>query len=481
MEFVDYYRIIRERVWFPVLLAVLSAAVVVVLRAIRPPEPSAATGALSINTAALRRPEVADGAVSMAEPEWRVIAREVTQVVGSPQIAREVARRVPGIGADLTAGGVTLGSEVARDTPVVRVTARAAEAEIAVAAANAAMAATLEVLGELHRERFRRANEAVAQQSSAATRRVSAAKQRLEGLRSRYGTRDPNEEVNALKAEFASLATRRSELVWERVSVTAREQMLLAAVEEQPRYETIEQVQGTGGPLPPSEIEAQLNAVIADLQEALKRRTPRHPTVLEMQRRIDELRRQAEAIREAPAETVSTRIPSPVWATLEGQLWDMRLTTATIGAQMQWVEAQTTEKRARLDQLQPATIEYDRLSAELTAAQQEVDGLEKAMADLSRQAEAVVEAEVGEVQEEASEVAVGRGLRRLALRIGAALMCGAILGGMLAFFLHYVDLSFKDEESAQRVLGQPVLGAIPRSDMPTGETEAESPGEQAAP
>ncbi|MBP8954637.1 MAG: hypothetical protein KBI47_19735, partial [Armatimonadetes bacterium] len=42
---------------------------------------------------------------------------------------------------------------------------------------------------------------------------------------------------------------------------------------------------------------------------------------------------------------------------------------------------------------------------------------------------------------------------------------GAALGIIAIFLLHYTDMTFKNEEDAERLLGYPVLGGIPHSDV----------------
>ena len=480
MEFIDYYRIIRERVWIPVLLAVLCAGVVVAGRAVRPAPATQAVGTLAINPAAFARPQISERGVTLEEPEWNELAGEVVQALRSAEMARLLARQVPGVGGDLGAAGVSLDATPVGDATAVQVVAEAATAQVAVSVVDEATRATLELLGAGRERRFRDTADGIARQLNAANAALAKAQGSVRALQDRHQTADPVKEATQRRTELAQLESQRNSLRMERESLTAREAVLVKALEKQPRYETIQQF-ATGMPVPltASDIEAQLNAQIATLQEQLRHRTPRHPAVLQMQQRIEELRRQVEAVRggAAPSGPTEARIPNPVWATLEGQLWDVRISIAGIDAQLQWIDQETLEISAKVGKLEAATSGYQRLQRDVAAAQEDIDRLRQWQSQLSGQEASVTGLPVGEAQGEAQAVG-GRGLRRLVLQLGAALVCGAMLGGILAFFLHYIDVSFKDEASAARVLGQRVLGAIPRSDMPLPEREAPPPEER---
>jgi hypothetical protein len=47
----------------------------------------------------------------------------------------------------------------------------------------------------------------------------------------------------------------------------------------------------------------------------------------------------------------------------------------------------------------------------------------------------------------------------------AATLAGLVMGCMLIFALHQIDLTFKNEAEAEHLLGYPVLAGIPRTDI----------------
>jgi len=52
--------------------------------------------------------------------------------------------------------------------------------------------------------------------------------------------------------------------------------------------------------------------------------------------------------------------------------------------------------------------------------------------------------------------------RRLALNAGIGVILGIVAGLALAFLVEYLDTRLRDESDAERLLGVPVLGSIPR-------------------
>jgi capsular polysaccharide biosynthesis protein len=54
---------------------------------------------------------------------------------------------------------------------------------------------------------------------------------------------------------------------------------------------------------------------------------------------------------------------------------------------------------------------------------------------------------------------------KLAGRLVLGIVLGLIVGCLAVLLMHYVDTTFRNDDDAARLLGCPILGGIPRSDV----------------
>ncbi len=132
----------------------------------------------------------------------------------------------------------------------------------------------------------------------------------------------------------------------------------------------------------------------------------------------------------------------------------------------QSLEAELARKKKAAMDLNSAAVEYNNLAVEVSTRRSLLDEL------LRRQSETVVASRLNGPGD-SNVVVVDRGLvpRRayrpsLSLNLGIGLALGVILCVGCAFLMEYLDRTIKQREEVERVLGIPLIGAIP--DMSDG-------------
>lgn len=189
------------------------------------------------------------------------------------------------------------------------------------------------------------------------------------------------------------------------------------------------------------------------------RRLPKHPEVMAVQAQIDDIKRQLNDTKEEYiASTTEQR--NPVWQNALNAWINAKVEEMGAQAQQVATERVAQSMRSEMTLLPEKEARVAELAVDLKAAT-DTYGLMRSKLD---------EAKIREQQSknEVSLKTIDPAFVRLvdnkqSLKLMLALMFAPILGMAVAFLLHYTDNTVKTVDDAEKLLGLPVLTAIPGS------------------
>ncbi|MGI5817283.1 MAG: hypothetical protein ACOX9R_04220 [Armatimonadota bacterium] len=481
MEFIEYYRIIRRRIWIAIVIAALTSAVVVVARLLPEEVVYPATGRVLVHETAqrqtrLRGNEVIIGSAEDDQRFWQ----DLNQFLGSRFVMEAAAREM----------GIPLGEALGQLQPPRAERIQGSSAALIYVAATGVPAQTFDPNVSNARDVALRYCDAVMATLADVWRQRRAAD--LERVRFTLNQREP-----ILQSEIAQIQRRTDELAREYGGVTPtgvldRLTSELALVEQQivntemargTAEARSEALAGQAGRLPeaaPMEVAAvdprvqSLRQTILErqieLDEQLTRRTAEHEEVKALEATIERLK---ERLRELEASTASREISPQASTILLQTTINANVEAAAVSRQLELLQSRAGEIRGRLPDVRADARVFEDVAARLTSAQASYNTLLDSLDRIEAEEDLLEQTPLFEVLSEAEPRHVARGLGAFLVRLVAAAAGGLALGVLLIFVLHYVDFSFQDEQEAERMLGVPVLAGIPRSDIPpTGRSAA---------
>lgn len=479
MEFAEYYRILRRRIWLVVLTAGLAAAAVLATRLLPHETVYPADGRVLLNDIAVRDVFLRGNDLAIGRPEedgpfWNTFAqfvssRHVLEAAASDLglvLAEAEDELEPATAERIGESDVALISVAATGVPE-GVTADAnTPREVAVSYCDALM----EKLDELWRE-----NRVV----------------RIASIRAILEERLPevSEEVDTLRAEVDEIAkpyggvpppTLEARLTEELATIDG--QVSASEVSQgaaQSRADILEQTarRAPGAPAAPaapaeaSPEAAALQQAIAQkqvqLEEELTRRTAEHEEVKAIERQIEGLRRRLAQVRTQPGGGGGATAGS---IALTEAAVQAEVEAAAMARRLDLLAERATEIRSRLPEITQDARRYQEVNLRLTQAQQAYEAVLDHLERLDYEEQQLNSATLIEVLSWAEARRVPTGLMGFILKLIVAVIAGALLGVLLVFALYYVDFSFQDAHEAEMLLDVPVLAGIPRTDVEARET-----------
>jgi len=456
MEFLEYYRIIRDRVWIVVLTA--SVAVVIVgVMSVLPPSEYTARGRILVHGEAsliMRRTGDRVGPESLRD-FWYTLF----QVLGSDMVLYRSAQQAgitdPRVVENLDP---VQGRQESRSS-VARITASAPKSDQAEDLTNTAMEVLREQWDAFRLNHIEQIEADLKTVLSQTEENLKPVEQRMEGYRTTERPGVPPDWLNSLEARISSLE---GQIQGAEIEVELG----------QDRIESLRALQRGESALPLGAQEyggvvaGELRTLHQELDDRrdelaamLEYRTEEHPAVEALKNHIAELEEDIDAVRSG--ETPTTGVPSP----LEAQVIDAELALQDARHRIQVLQAQALELRAQLPAYRAQAREYAEIANEYAKLTGERDAILAELDELDAERRRLQETDDIEVLDEAMVLPTGRTVGKTILLFFAGIMGGGIIGVLAILVLHYVDVTFKNAYEAARLSRRRVLVAIPRTDI----------------
>lgn len=472
MEFVEYLQIIRRRIWIAVVMAGLTAAVVVGARLMPEEKTHPAAGRVLVHELAKRQIVLQGNEVVVGQPqEEGAFWNDFGQFAGSAQVRQVAAQEI----------GLAPGeAQQQLDNPTVQRLANSSVAQVVAEATGRASGlatgsksahdlavrycqAVMESLGELWRSRtiarLELARNVLQQRRPSLEAEKARIEREADQLATRYAGIAPTGVRESLTAELTAIEEQIASAEVSKGAAEARSEVLASRGDE---------LVGTTG----AARSAAFNPRVAALQEAiaqkqiqldeqLGRRTRAHPDIQALEAEIDRLTERLAEVREEEATGIS---PQGAAAAAEAAV-TAEVEAAALNRRLELLRERAGEIRNRLPTVRADARVYEDVMARLTGTQAALATLDSSIDRLDAEEEQVANATLIEPLTEAEPQHIPRGLTGFAIKLAVAIVTGGGLGILVIFVLHYVDFSFQDEQEAEQMLGVRVLAGIPRSDI----------------
>jgi len=467
VEYIEYYRIIRERVWLVILAAGLAGLAVVAMQLVSGgTDTYSGRGWVSVNDVT-RRGMVAQGdqlTIGAQREFWANLIQRGTGPTALSAILREL--QYPGEAEDEYK--IKIGASQLRNSNYLAFTCSSSDQDLAKKIVNTGMELWDK---EWKRYKIEEANRAISileKRLPILEDELAEAQAAVQVIEERHGGVAPVREAETIASSLTATqiamqsASLETAAAGERSKALATQPRRTATPSETQNLPLIERIDNINQQIMDREV------LLADM---LERRTKEHPSVKALERQIADLKKRMGTLEKAAADAQSNS------SYVQEAVIAARTYAQEMGIRRELLAAREAELRAQLSKARTDLIEYEKAVSNVTALQKRYFAIRESIR--SAKAELLARQNVDHmltVEAEAKLDSQPRGLMKFAMKLVMALFGGAGLGILAIFVMHYIDTSFKNEEEAARLLGYPVLGGIPHSDVeviegPAGEAE----------
>lgn len=478
MEFIEYYRIIRRRIWIAVVMAALTASVVVAARLMPKKVIYPAAGRVVVHENAKREVHIVGNELRMGVPQreegfWS----DIRQFVHSALILETAAADIGIVGDDEVERRLEHAeARQVEGSNVLEVTTGADGKEVAVKLCDAVMAQLGQLWQARQVVRVGVARQALTERLPTVHQEVRRLQREADKLAAPYQGSEPPAVLARLSGELTTIETQvvTTELSMgtAQAKVSILEDMAQGIGPRLARGRTPTAISPRVTRLREAILEKQI-----ELDEARSRRTSEHQEVKAIEAQIVALQQRVKEVAESGEEEVGYEAS----ILLQGTALQAEVDAAGLSRELELLRGRAAEIREQIPGVRTDARAFEEISSQLAGAQQTYATLRDHIDRLEAEEEQQQKATMTEVVERAVAQRMPRGLRRLALQLGMAILAGGGIGILVIFVLHYVDFSFQDEEEAEKMLGVRVLAGIPRSDVALPAAAPEISPEEAGP
>ena len=461
MQFLEYYQIIRERIWLALLTMALGAGIVIAIQLL--PEGSyQAVGKMYVSPNAQQEAQQAGndfGLAGLGDEFWQTLQDSM----GSRYVIEEAARQIGLQSQDLIKRLVPLSADRPKRGRLLIVTGTGSTAEQAKKLTDEGMVVFGKYWNDRRLAKARQIGTDMAKVYEDAKARSDAAERevrRLETTGLRMG-KPPDtllwaqQEVNTIEGELAN-AKMEEGLAQDRIT------NLIARSQEEARKPASER-SFTSPENPLTNLENQLSALQTRKAELLQRRTPQHPDVKKVEAQIASLEKQIADTRKKVSNPASAAQALP--PALQEQILSAQLSLRESQRRNAALTARQSQLRASIPVLQEQASHYQDVLKEYQATKATSDAVGDKLKSLDAEERRLeTEQDVTVVDKAVVQTSSKTKAKFMAKFIGATLG-GFVVGIIFIFLLHNLDMTFKDELEAEQMIGAKVLTAIPRSDV----------------
>jgi polysaccharide chain length determinant protein (PEP-CTERM system associated) len=452
LDLLDILRILRKYLWMIALLLVVSIIGVLTVNELMAPVYQADA------TVLVQRDAVGMAFMDMPNLNNKDILNYV-EILKSRTIAERVAERMyPD--KEITAALVgsirkSISVSTVAQTDMIKISAISTDQREAMELVNTYVEVFVEDSRDANQSQARIAREFIEAQVASVSAELLEAEEKLLEFKKNEGTVYPTEETKAVLEQIAKLEAEKAELAISLSETRTRLNEVYRQLEAQDET-VISSKTITDNPIL-TEYKKRLTNLELELSIALERFTERHPTVVALQTEITEVKQriEREVERIISAETVTT---NPLRQSLLGEVIALETSQAALVSRQDALVDVIAEVESRLTTLPEKELELARLLREQTVAERIymilLENLEEA-----KIAEAREIADIRLVDPAVYPRTPIKPRKMLNLAIGGVLaLC---VGCGMALALEYFDTTIKTSEDVERILGLPVMGAIP--------------------
>jgi len=365
-----------------------------------------------------------------------------------------IARLTPAIGKDAAEDALKRPkTQQVRNTEIVRINVDDSDPKVAADAANALAASLIETNLRARRQRATETREFIARQLADSANRLRSSEEDLVAFKRRHGDVSLPEETTLSLQKLADLQAQRVDLDLQRREVEAR---IVKGRADLAKQAKISPTNWTPSPLIGS-LQAQLANLEIELSGLRRQLTPKAQAVISTQAKITETKRRldAEQARNLQAQTYSV---DPIYQTLIQQVAQAEMARPVLSSRESALNAAIAAYSQKVQGVPPREIQLTRLSRSV----KEAEDIYLLLSEKSQDAR-IAEASIGSAIRVVDRAQVPKfpikPRRQLNTLLGAVL--GLIVGVGVGFLREEFDDTIKSSEDVERLLGAPVLGAIP--------------------
>lgn len=491
MEYLHLLQVIRQRIWLALLGVALGALVVVCMWVLPISKTTyTARGRILVDRAAQRQIDMrgAEFVIEYPQSDSGFWASLVAYATGPDSITRAINALGEVPDAETRYGVVATAERLAERRQMsnyVVITCKADRRDLAERLAQQLIWQTCTGWMQRQTAEAQAALDSLREQLPTLTQQLSDAQRVVDDIEAMHGGVGPDKEVETLTSTLLSLQLALQTADLESSAGQARS----AALAQQPE-------RGRAAAMTPNPALAErVDRVRQDimdrevqLAEMKTRRTSQHPAVKELERQIETLRERAKALEKASDEATSgtsyrqeAEIAAAVYARemaarqallaqreadLRGRLSKARTAMAS------YVEARNNVENALKRVMDwkaniaaaEAELAFRRSTASVTPqplgdkrpSEEEMASL---LAKAATNPQAPTDLELARLDPVPSK------LPQKAIQLLVATVVGFAAGCLVVLMLHFTDTTFRNEDDAARLLGCPILGGVPRSDV----------------
>ncbi|NPV45562.1 MAG: hypothetical protein HPY69_01285 [Armatimonadetes bacterium] len=463
MEFIEYYQIIRSRIWIAVMMAAAAFTVVTVYQLL-PNTSWSAEGQLGVRPEALGVVQSSGNTANVVQNRefWGTIEQFVTSrdirertIAAAQQQAiiepYQAARIKPFVFERSKRG----------DLFVIRGTGPSAEA------ARQIVTLGMEII-EQGWDAVRKApclatTERLKQKLASQRQLIQSLERQMDRVQTGTTAGRPTDRVtwimNQINALQGSIANARTEVSIAQDRVTAWATQLQE--EERQRAQGTLPAAPTG---PVAALEARKLELELSRSQMLAHRTADHPEVVALDQQLRQVTRQLDQEKAKAAKSGGTS-PTAVMSPSQQQARLAEIELRGAQRRLDAIVAEEARLRAQVPGLLAQARRYEDLENELKTAMTERAEITASLRRVEDEASRLDTTQDIYPLGEATSLPSPKTWSKYALMAVAATLAGLVMGCMLIFALHQIDLTFKNEAEAEHLLGYPVLAGIPRTDI----------------
>ncbi len=455
MEFLEYYRIVRGRIWI-VIATALVAAIVVGVYLVIPPSSYTARGRILVHTEASTMTVRVGNNVQTTQDQgfWYTLFQVLETDTVRFRAAQEAGITDPRVVDKLEP---IEGRQLSRSS-VAQISAEAPGSEMAVKLTEAGMEVLRQAWDEFRLAHIKQISTELNGVLAGVQDELKPLELRMDSYKSAEEAGTPSDRLMALEARINSLEGQ----------VQGGEIELKLAEDRVVSLRELGRISGTGsmasayaGPVTEElrTMRKQLEELQDTLTAMLASRTEEHPAVIALQDQIADLQADIEAVRTGQVELPGP--PSPI----EAQVVDAQLAVADARHRIEVLTSLSIELKAQLPVYRTRAEEFDEFAREYDKLKTQERTVLAQFDQLDAEKRRLEQTEDIEILDEAVLLPSGRTPVKSVFLTVAGILGGAIVGILAVLLLHYVDATFKNAYEARRLSGRRVLGAIPRTDI----------------
>lgn len=465
MEFWRYYRVIRRRRWLIILGTLAAVLAVAFWNSNSEPQ-------FVGRTTLMESKSIQQGGIPLFQSQLmgnstdlQLQISNLGNIAVSQKVLSNAAQTLGDLGMKYTPEQVLGATSVTpvRDTNILAIEVTLPEAESAKVAADVIAAEFKKVYAELNNASVSQSKEFIEAQIESTRAAMIQAQDALKRYKEQNGIVQIDSQLGTTVQKIAEAQTMAQQTGVGHQAAVARAAQVMKELKKLPAW------QNSGKTVARNPIWERLREQLVDLETrkasmlngatGQSRRGPNHPEVLAVQAQIDDVKSQLLSTKEEYTAS-SSDSRSPTYESATSSYVNARVEEVATGAQQVAAESVARQMKAEMAVLPAKEAKIAELTVDLRSAT-DTYGLMKSKLD---EAKILEQQNKNEVALKTIDSAFVRQVdERHSLKLMLALMLAPLMGVGVAFLLHYTDNTVKTASDAEKLLGLPVLTAVPGS------------------